>query len=127
MEQRSIELFAALYFLVIGLSHLLQPHAWIDFFIRLRERGPSGMFTEGFLALSFGALVVTFHNVWSGLPTVLTLVGWGQVAKGAVRFIAPQMSLRLYMRVTHEHAGRFRVAGAFALTLAAFLFYLLFL
>ena len=126
MDQRSIELFAALYFLVIGLSHILHPHAWVDFFIRLREQGPSGAFTEGFLSLSFGALIVAFHNVWSGLPMVLTLIGWGQVAKGAARFLLPQLGVRLYQRVAHDRAGEFRTAGAFALALAGFLFYLVF-
>jgi len=126
MDQRSIELFAALYFLAIGLSHMLHPHAWVDFFIRLKEQGRSGVFTEGFLALSFGALIVAFHNVWSGLPTVLTLIGWGQVAKGVTRFVLPQLGLRLYERVAHERAGQFRVAGAFALAVAGLLFYLVF-
>jgi uncharacterized protein YjeT (DUF2065 family) len=126
MDQRSIELFAALYFLAIGLSHVLHPHAWVDLFIRLREQGPSGAFFEGFLALSFGALIVAFHNVWSGLPTVLTLIGWGQVAKGVARFVLPRLGVRVYQRVSHERAGEFRFAGAFALVLAGFLFYLVF-
>jgi uncharacterized protein YjeT (DUF2065 family) len=125
MNQRAIELIAAVYFLTIGLSHVFQPHAWVDYFIRLREQGRSGMFTEGFLALTFGTLIVAFHNVWSGLPIVLTLIGWGQVVKGMVRFVAPQLSLRIYERLTHERAGQFRIAGFFALAIAAFLGYLL--
>ena len=124
MTQTQVEMFAALSFLVIGLSHLLQPHAWVDFFVRLRDQGASGAFTEGFLALTFGALIVSFHNVWSGLPMVLTIVGWGHVVKGLTRFVAPQLSLRLYQRVTPERAWQFRVAGVFALGLAAFLGYL---
>jgi uncharacterized protein YjeT (DUF2065 family) len=125
MNQHSIEVLALLYFLVIGLSHLLQPHAWVDYFVRLRNQGRSGMFTEGFLALSFGALIVAFHNVWSGLPIVLTVIGWAQVAKGLLRFVAPQLSLRVYERVSHERAGQFRIAGWVALAIAAFLGYLL--
>ena len=125
MNQTAIEAFAALYFLTIGLSHLFQPHAWVDFFVRLRERGPSGSFTEGFLCLSFGALIVAFHNTWSGLPMVLTLLGWAQVAKGILRFVAPQLSLRMYQRVAHERAWELRVGGAVALGIAAFLGYLL--
>jgi uncharacterized protein YjeT (DUF2065 family) len=125
MNQRGIEIFAALYFLAIGLSHLLQPQAWVDFFVRLRNQGRSGMFTEGFLAMTFGALVVSFHNVWTGLPMVLTLLGWAQVAKGLTRFVAPQLSLRTYQRVTPERAWQFRIGGVFALGIAAFLGYLL--
>lgn len=125
MNPRGIELFAALCFLIIGLSHLLQPHAWVDFFVRLRDQGRSGMFTEGFLVLAFGALIVAFHNVWSGLPTVLTVIGWAQVAKGLVRFVAPQLALRAYQRVAPERAWEFRVAGSFALGISAFLGFLL--
>ena len=121
--ERSVEVFAALYLLVIGLSHMVQPHAWVEFFTWLRERGRTGVFVEGFLSLGFGALIVAFHNVWSGLPIVLTLVGWGQVLKGLVRFVAPQLSLRVYERVTPERALQFRVAGIFALALSGLVGY----
>jgi hypothetical protein len=83
--EKAVEVFAALYLLGVGLSHVLQPHAWIEFFAWMREKGPAGMFVEGLLSLGFGALVVGFHNVWTGLPVVLTLIGWGQVLKGVVR------------------------------------------
>jgi uncharacterized protein YjeT (DUF2065 family) len=124
MSERAIEVFAALYFLVIGLSHLFQPHAWIDFFVRLREGGRSGMFTEGFQSLSFGALIVAFHNVWSGLPMLLTLIGWGQVVKGLTRFVLPQLSLRVYQHLSYERVAHFRVAGAVALAIGGALVYL---
>jgi uncharacterized protein YjeT (DUF2065 family) len=115
--------FAAIYFFGIGLSHLVQPHAWVEFFTWLREKGRAGMFVEGFLSLGFGAWVVSFHNVWSGLPVVLTLVGWGQVLKGLVRFAAPQLSLRMYGRVTPERAWQFRIGGCGALALSGLLAY----
>ena len=123
MEQAT-EAFAAICFLGIGLSHLVQPHGWVEFFTRLREKGRAGVFVEGFLCLNFGALIVAFHNVWSGLPVVLTLVGWGQVLKGLVRFAAPQLSLRVYERVTPERAWWFRVAGVVALLLGCLFAYM---
>ena len=123
MEQAT-EVFAAIYLLGIGLSHVVHPHVWVEFFTWLREKGRAGMFVEGFLSLSFGALVVAFHNVWSGLPVVLTLVGWGQVLKGLVRFAAPQLSLRVYERVTPERAWQFRVAGIVALALGCLFAYM---
>ena len=115
--ERNIQMFAAISFLVIGLSHLLQPYVWVAFFTWVREKGRAGMFVEGFLSLTFGALVVAFHNVWSGLPIVLTLVGC-QVLKSLMRFVAPQLSLRVYRRVSPERAWEFRVAGVFALALS---------
>lgn len=120
---RAIELFAALAFLAVGLSHLLQPDAWVEFFVRLREQGRAGVLAEGLLTLAFGALVVSFHNVWSGLPVVLTVIGWAQVAKGLVRLLAPRFSLRVYQRVAHERAWQFRVSGVFALAIAGVLGY----
>jgi hypothetical protein len=88
--ERGIELFAALNFLVIGLSHLLQPRVWVDFFVWLRSKGHAGVFANGMLSLSFGSIIVSFHNVWGGLPTVLTVIGWAQVTKGFVSLVAPQ-------------------------------------
>jgi len=122
--QRAVESFASLAFLAIGLSHLLQPHAWVDVFVRLRDQGRAGAFAEGYLSLVFGAFIVSFHNVWSGLPMVLTLIGWAQVLKGLSRLVAPGLGLRIYRRVDHEGAGRFRAGGVFALGIAAFLGYL---
>jgi len=123
MEQAT-EAFAAICFLGIGLSHVAQPQSWVEFFTWLREKGRAGMMVEGCLSLGFGALVVAFHNVWSGLPIVLTLVGWGQVVKGFLRLAAPHLSLRVYQGVTPERAWRFRAGGILALALGALFGYL---
>jgi hypothetical protein len=121
--EQSAEVFAAIYLLGIGLSHVLQPQVWVELFAWMREKGRAGMFVEGLLSLGFGALVVAFHNIWSGLPVVLTLIGWGQILKGLVRLNAPQFSLRVYERVTPERAWQFRVAGVVALALSGLLAY----
>jgi len=64
--------------LVIGLSHVAQPRAWVEFFVWLRGKGHAGVFVNGFLSLGFGSFIVAFHNVWNGLPVILTLLGWGK-------------------------------------------------
>ena len=125
MEQAT-QLFAAIGFLVIGLSHLLQPKAWVAFYHALAARGTPGVFLEGFLLLNFGALIAAFHNVWHGPALVLTLIGWSQVLKGAGRFLAPQVGLRAMQRLTPERAWYFQVGGVFALLLSAFLWWLRF-
>ena len=124
--ERAVQVFAAVSFLVIGLSHLLQPKAWVEFFTKLRELGRAGAFAEGFLSLNFGAVIVSFHNVWSGPAIVLTLIGWGQVLKALFRFVAPAASLRVYEKMRPERAWQFRAAGAFAVALSAFLAFLVF-
>lgn len=121
--ERAVDIFAAIGFLVIGLSHVLQPLGWVEFFQWLRSKGQAGVFFEGFLCLNFGAFVVAFHNVWTWPGIVLTLIGWAQVIKASLRFIAPQMILRVYAKMTPERAWMIRVAGGFALAISAFLTY----
>jgi uncharacterized protein YjeT (DUF2065 family) len=125
MEQAT-QVFAAISFPVIGLSHLVQPKAWVAFFQALAARGTPGAFLEGFLLLNFGAFIVAFHNVWHGPAVVLTLVGWAQVLKGIGRFVAPQLALRVMQRATPERAWHFRIGGVFALLLSGFLWWLRF-
>jgi hypothetical protein len=86
MEQGT-QVFAAVSLLVIGLSHLLQPAVWVAYYQALVVKGPPGAFIEGFLSLTFGGIIIAFHNVWQGPAVVLTVMGWGQVAKGLARFL----------------------------------------
>jgi hypothetical protein len=124
--EQATQIFAAIGFLVIGLSHLGQPKAWVAFYQALAARGAPGAFLEGFLLLTFGALIAAFHNVWEWPAVVLTLIGWSQVLKGGVRFVAPQVALRAMQRMTLQRAWYFRVGGAFALVLSGFLWWLRF-
>jgi hypothetical protein len=126
MTEQATQLFAAISFLVIGLSHLGQANAWVAFYQALAARGTTGVFLEGFLVLNFGIIIVAFHNVWHGPATVLTLIGWAQVMKGAGRFLAPQLGLRVLQRITPERAWSFRIGGGFALLLSGFLWWLRF-
>jgi hypothetical protein len=123
MEQ-AIELFAAINFLVVGLSHIVQPRAWVEFFVWLRSKGHAGVLVNGMLSLSFGSIVVAFHNVWSGLPMVLTIVGWAHVVKALVSFLAPSVGMRSLERVSPERAHELVAAGAALLALSALMWYL---
>lgn len=124
MEQAT-QVFAAVCFLVIGLSHLAQPGSWVAFYQALAARGAPGVFLEGFLCLTFGAVIVSFHNVWHGPGLVLTLIGWAQVLKGLGRFVAPQLAIRVMVRAS-ERSWHFRVGGVVALGLSGFLWWLRF-
>ena len=121
--ERSVEVLAIILFGVVGLSHILQPKAWAEFFILLRSKEEAGAFADGFLNLPLGGIIVGFHNTWSGIPLVLTLVGWGLVIKGLIRFCAPRQALRLMARVSLERSWEFQVAGAGLVALAGLLGY----
>ena len=121
-----MQVFAAVTFLVIGLSHLAQPMAWVAYYQALAAQGTPGAFVEGFLCVSFGGIIVAFHNVWHGPAIVLTLAGWAQVVKGLGRFVAPQFAVRMMARATPERAWFFRAGGVFAILLSGFFWWLRF-
>ncbi len=121
--ERSVEVLAIILFGVWGLSHILQHKAWAEFFILLRGKGEAGAFVDGFLNLPLGCLIVAFHDTWSGIPVVLTLVGWGLLIKGLIRFCLPKQGLMMMERVSMERSWEFRVAGAALVVLAGLLGY----
>ncbi|BCS32402.1 hypothetical protein TBR22_A16160 [Luteitalea sp. TBR-22] len=121
--ERSIEVLAIILFGVIGLSHIVQPRAWVDFFILLRGKGEAGVFVDGLVNLPFAGAIIAFHNIWSGIPVVLTLVGWGLLVKSLIRFCAPKLGLRMMARVSVERSWEFQVAGAGLVALAGLLGY----
>ena len=121
--ERSVEVLAIILFGVLGLSHILQPKAWVEFFILLRGKGETGAFVDGFLNLPLGGVIVAFHNVWSGIPVVLTLIGWGLLIKGLLRFCVPKHGLRMMARVSVARSWEFQVAGVALVVLAGVLSY----
>lgn len=108
----AIQKLAAICFFIVGLSHVVQARAWAEFFILLRAKGAAGNFVNGFLTLSMGALIVSFHNVWTGIPAVLTVLGWLYVSKSLVAFVYPPWALRSLDTVSVEKSWKFAVPGA---------------
>lgn len=121
--QRSIELLVALQATIIAISHIVQPRAWVDFFVWLRGFGHAGVFANGFLTLWFGTIIVVFHPVWSGPEIVVTLLGWGQVVKAGIAFIAPQVSMIGFNRVSPERQHEFVGAGFALLAISGVCWY----
>ena len=117
----AIEVLAILNFAITGASHLLQPQVWVEFFTKLRGQGRAGVFFIAFLSLGFGSLVVAFHPVWTGLPVVLTVFGWAQVAKALTYFLFPGYALEKLAVVTPERGWMFRLWGVAFLVFAALL------
>jgi hypothetical protein len=121
--ERSVEVLVIMLFGVIGLSHILQPNVWAEFFIFLRAKGQIGAFVDGFLNLPLGAVIVAFHRTWSGIPLVLTLVGCGLLFKSLIRFCVPSLGVKMMARVSLERAWEFQVAGAVLVAIASLLAY----
>ena len=110
MEEK-IRIVCIVSFLIIGLSHILQPKAWIDFFKLLIRQQHTGAFINGFITLPIATMIIAFHNVWTGIPLLLTVMGWAYILKAAIAFCFPAISLRSMRRVEKNNVNEFRVAG----------------
>jgi hypothetical protein len=121
--ETSVEKLTALFFLITGLSHIFQPRVWVQFFIFLREKGEVGSFLNAFVHFPLGAFIVASHNLWHGIPMIVTIIGWGLLVKGAIYFIAPRFGLRMLATVSLERSWQFVVAGIFSVALAGVISY----
>jgi hypothetical protein len=74
-----------------------------------------------FISLGFGSVVAAFHPVWSGVPLVLTLLGWAQVVKALIYFVFPRFGLRRLELISPERAWIFVYPGVVLLALAGLL------
>lgn len=79
-------------FLLIGCSLLLHRSRYEKMFQELQAFTLSYYFTA-LLALCTGLAIVLTHNRWGTLPEILvTIIGWGGIAKGIARFLVPDMT-----------------------------------
>jgi len=109
--ETSIQIIAAVSFFVIGISHIIQPRVWTEFFIAIRNKGEMGSFINAFIHFPLGVLIVGFHNVWHGIPLVLTLMGYAYILKSFIYFVFPKRGLKTMSRVSLERSWEFVVAG----------------
>jgi uncharacterized protein YjeT (DUF2065 family) len=121
--EASVEKLTALVFLVTGLSHILQPRAWVRFFMMLREKQEVGSLLNGLIHFPLGAFIVAFHNVWQGIPMIVTLIGWGLVLKSSIYFVYPRHGMRMLSIVSLEQSWHFVVAGIVSVALAGLILY----
>ena len=116
---------AIICFFIVGVSHIVQRRVWVRFFMDLHSKGEVGSFLNALLHFPLGVLIVSFHNVWSGLPVVLTLIGWGLVLKSFIYFVFPKRGVKMLARVTMEKSWESVVAGVFSLGISGLLIVLL--
>lgn len=114
----AIEKLVAISFFAIGLSHIFQPRAWVEFFIRFRDKGAVGSLQLGLLHLPLALLIVSFRNIWHGLPLVVTLVGWSQLLKSLLYLTYPKHGLRMLAVISIDRSWQFIVGGVFAVAIS---------
>jgi len=107
----SVELFTAINFFIIGLSHLLQPKIWVEFFTFLHAKKHFGNILNALIALSMGSLVLSFHFLWQWPKVLITVYGLIQVTKGLIYLLIPSIGIASIGKVTMDKAYKFRWAG----------------
>lgn len=123
--ERMAEWYALVTFVIVGLSHILQPRGWAEVFALLHRLGKPGAFANGGLSLVPGAAFVAAHPVWSGPALVLTILGWLLVVKGAINLLTPSVALWGMGRAGAGDGREFVVGGILCLAVAALLGYVL--
>lgn len=77
--------------IVVGMSLLSRPKAWIEAF-EPAARHPIVPLLSGLYALLAGLVVVSAHNLWvSDVRVVVTILGWVALASGVVLLLAPEV------------------------------------
>ena len=122
----AIQKLAIVSLFVIGLSHIFQPRVWAQFFIDLRSKGEIGSFINAFIHFPLGVLIIAFHNVWQGIPIILTIMGYAWVLKAFIYFVFPQRGLKYMSRVSLERSWEFIVAGVVIISIGSLLLFSLF-
>ena len=92
------------------------------FFIMLREKKDVAA-SSWIRSFPLGAFIVAFHNVWHGIPMIVTIMGWGLVIKSTLYFVYPRHGIRMLGTVSLDRTWHFVVAGAFSVVLSAVIFY----
>ena len=90
--------------LLAGLSMLMKKAATIDTLAAFMTDGPL-LFITSVISIVAGLAIVLNHNVWSrgALATVVTVVGWLILIKGAVLlFLSPEQSAGLMATVHYK-------------------------
>jgi hypothetical protein len=74
---------------LVGLSHVIQPRLWRDFFLKIKGTGVAGLIIAMY-TLPQGLLIVLGHNIWVlDIPVIITICGWGMTIKSILYALLP--------------------------------------
>lgn len=86
-----IEWIVSCALIVVGMSLLSRPKAWIEAF-EPAARHPIVPLLSGLYATLAGLAVVSAHNLWVGdVRVVVTILGWVALGSGVVLLLAPEV------------------------------------
>ena len=119
--EKQIQLAFAIQLAVFGIVHLVRPGPLVAFYQTLASKKDAGVIYIALLSLITGSFLVAFHNIWTGLPILLTIFGWAQLVKGILYMLIPSVGLRFFERITPDRMNHFRWPGIPLLAVAGLL------
>lgn len=112
MDPKIIQAVVAPGFLLMGLSHLVQPRLSVRFFEVVRRTGVAALIIPLY-TLPLALVLIVGHNVWVwDWPLFLTIAGWGMTIKCALYLLVPELADRMLETNTAKSARGYQVAGA---------------
>jgi len=112
MKPKFIQAVIAPGFLLMGLSHLVQPQLWSRFFEAVWNTGLAAVIVP-LVTLPFALVLIAGHNVWTwDWPVVLTIAGWGMTIKCAAYLLIPGLADRHVAKRIATTPRSFQIVGA---------------
>ncbi len=112
MDPKNVQAVVAPAFLLMGLSHLVQPRLWVRFFEVVRQTGVAACIIPMY-TLPLALVLIVGHNVWVwDWPLFLTIAGWGMTIKCTLHLLVPGFADRVLEKNMAKTARGYQVAGA---------------
>ena len=114
-----VQLVVLISSLIIGMSHIIQPALWGEYFADLRARGRAGLVSKIMQVELWPALlIVSLHQVWTGPAIVVTIYGWLLLLKVTIGLVLPSLGMAS-MRIPERAPNSFVPAGVLMLAIGA--------
>ena len=87
---------------LIGIALITRKKAFKEFVSNLAE-DPSLLLYNGMLESTAGLAVVLNHNLWNTIPEIIiSILGWGMLAEGALDLFVTKKNIKLYGRSIND-------------------------
>jgi uncharacterized protein YjeT (DUF2065 family) len=114
--------FLGLLYVAVGLGLLFNKNYYQKIFSDFLNN-VAMLYIGGILALIFGFLLVTYHNVWVGSwVVIITVIGWLALMKGIFILVCPSLMQRFVQYLLNKPKF-LQIEGVFALILGLVLGY----
>jgi hypothetical protein len=98
-------------FLILGLSHLLQPQLWVRFFELIRQTRMASVIIPMY-TLPIGLILIVEHNRWEwDWSLFLTIAGWVTTIKSTFYLLSPGIADRMLEKQMVTSPRSYQVVG----------------